>query len=81
MIYHVIDVPGYPIIQCFPAFVRALEQLGPGEKALLHCVAGVSRSAAMCAAFLAKQNQWNAGEAYTYIRRRRKVVSDFKVES
>lgn len=53
-IWHVIDVPGYPIIQAFPAFVAALEALKPGEKALVHCVAGVSRSAAVVAAYLCK---------------------------
>jgi len=82
-IWPVIDVPGYPIIRCFPAFVEAIEKLAPGEKALVHCVAGVSRSAAVVAAYLIKRNQegrrpWEVDGTYSYIRRRRKVVSSRK---
>ena len=47
---YVVDWPGFPIIHALAAFVQAIEQLGGSEKALVHCVAGVSRSSAVVAA-------------------------------
>jgi len=59
--------------------VEAIEQLGPGHKALVHCVAGVSRSSSIVAAYLTKKEGWTAEQAYTFIQKRRPVVTAKKL--
>jgi len=48
--------------------------LSGGGRALVHCVAGVSRSAAFCLAYLMKYESMSLRQAYRYMALRRPVV-------
>lgn len=46
-----------------------------GGKVLVHCRAGVSRSATICIAFLMRQKGYTLDEAYEYTKKRRSAIS------
>jgi atypical dual specificity phosphatase len=48
--------------------------LGGGGRALVHCVAGVSRSASFCLAYLMKFERMSLRQAYRYMSLRRPMV-------
>ncbi|CAL1538516.1 unnamed protein product [Lymnaea stagnalis] len=45
-----------------------------GGKTLVHCVAGVSRSASICIAYLMKYQRMTLEQAYRHVKRRRSVI-------
>ena len=45
-----------------------------GGKTLVHCVAGVSRSATMCIAYLMRYHKVSLLHAYTYVKTKRPVI-------
>lgn len=45
-----------------------------GGKTLVHCVAGVSRSATICLAYLVKYQQMTLEQAYRHVKKRRSVI-------
>lgn len=45
-----------------------------GGKTLVHCVAGVSRSASICIAYLVKYHHMALDQAYKHVKRRRPVI-------
>ena len=45
-----------------------------GGKALVHCVAGVSRSASLCLAYLMKYQRMTLDQAYGHVKKRRPVI-------
>jgi len=78
-IWPIDDVPGYPIIHAFPSFVALLERVcATYGVAIVHCANGVSRSAAVVAAYLMRSKKCSAAEAYKFIKQRRSKVSERK---
>lgn len=55
------------------AFIDAVEK--SGGKVLVHCHAGVSRSATICLAYLMHSQRLRLDEAYEYVKTRRSVIS------
>ncbi|XP_076799933.1 dual specificity protein phosphatase 14-like [Clavelina lepadiformis] len=45
-----------------------------GQKCLVHCVAGVSRSASLCIAYLIKYCRMSLREAHNHVRSRRSII-------
>jgi len=45
-----------------------------GGKTLVHCVAGVSRSASLCIAYLMKYDNMSLRDAYEYVKERRPII-------
>ncbi|TNE85236.1 MAG: dual specificity protein phosphatase family protein [Deltaproteobacteria bacterium] len=58
----------------FPVFFALLDGLGRGERALVHCEVGVSRSATMVVAHVMQARQLRFYEAYREVRSRRPQV-------
>lgn len=54
-------------------FVDSVEM--SGGKVLIHCQAGISRSATICLAYLMSKRKCSLEEAYEYVKERRPVIS------
>lgn len=72
---HVEDSPSARLSVYFDKCSDKIQQvrLG-GGKLLVHCVAGVSRSASLCIAYLMKYKHLNLAQAYNHVKRRRSVI-------
>ncbi len=46
-----------------------------GGKVLIHCQAGISRSATICLAYLMSKRQYTLEQAYEFVKARRSVIS------
>jgi len=69
------DVANYDMTQHFDEAITFIEeQLNAGRNVLVHCHAGVSRSATIMIAYLMTKNQWGYKEALAYLRTKRKWV-------
>ena len=71
------------IYKCYPArlgvyFDRCADKIHQvhksGGKTLVHCVAGVSRSASLCMAYLMKYQRMTLDQAYYHTKKRRPVI-------
>lgn len=71
------DVPEYPILPHFSEAVSWIDQAlqTEGQTVLVHCHAGVSRSASIVAAYLIYKMSMSAEEAVAYVTARRDVVA------
>jgi dual specificity MAP kinase phosphatase len=56
-------------------FGKAIEFIENHETVLVHCHAGISRSATLCAAYLIKQHQWGATETVRFLQSKRQQVA------
>jgi len=74
----IIPVPDIPSTQLLPYFQYTCNwiqhQLRAGNPVLVHCMAGVSRSATVIIAFLMWAFNWNLEQAAMYVRQRRWVI-------
>ncbi|XP_064628774.1 dual specificity protein phosphatase 14-like [Lineus longissimus] len=73
-----IQVDDLPTASLGPYFDRCADKIHQvrrrGGKTLVHCVAGVSRSASLVMAYLMKYQGMNLREAYYYTKARRSVI-------
>jgi len=69
------DVPWQDISKYFLVAIRFIkEALSNGGKVLVHCYAGVSRSATIVIAYLMQEHNLGYYEAMTFVKRKRPEV-------
>nr|CAB3240179.1 dual specificity protein phosphatase 14-like [Phallusia mammillata] len=69
------DVPHAQIYPYFDKVADLIEQKSRrGERCLVHCVAGVSRSASLCIAYLIKYHRMTLKQAHSHVRHSRPVI-------
>ncbi|XP_067676676.1 dual specificity protein phosphatase 14-like [Haliotis asinina] len=72
---HVDDTPSARLSLYFDRCSDKIDQIARrGGRALVHCVAGVSRSASLCIAYLMKHHHMSLRQAYWHVRARRSVI-------
>ncbi|CAM4303464.1 unnamed protein product [Caretta caretta] len=71
----VADLPHAPLALYFDSVADRIHQTGKRNgRTLVHCVAGVSRSASLCIAYLMKYHRLSLLDAHQWVRSRRPVV-------
>jgi len=69
------DTPSENIYQHFDRTLGCLQEAKEREKrTLVHCQAGVSRSATIVIAYLMKNNGWSLEKARNFVRERRGII-------
>ncbi|OXB65881.1 hypothetical protein ASZ78_008575 [Callipepla squamata] len=71
----VADTPTAPISACFNSVSNLIRSVGErGGRTLLHCAAGVSRSATVCIAYLMKHHVMSLLSAHAWVRSCRPII-------
>lgn len=72
---HVEDTPNARLGIYFDRCADKINQVqSRGGRTLVHCVAGISRSASLCIAYLMKYHRMKLDEAYYHVKKRRPVI-------
>ncbi|XP_041353903.1 dual specificity protein phosphatase 14-like isoform X2 [Gigantopelta aegis] len=72
---HVDDLPSANLSLYFDSVSDKIAQIHQrGGKTLVHCVAGVSRSASLCIAYLMKYYHKTLEDAYRHVKQKRSVI-------
>ncbi|XP_060612996.1 dual specificity protein phosphatase 14 [Anolis sagrei] len=72
----VADMPSAPISMYFDSVADKIQSVARKRGAtLVHCAAGVSRSATLCIAYLMKYQNVSLHEAYNWVKSRRPVIN------
>lgn len=50
------------------------DAVSKGKNVIVHCAAGMSRSASLVIAYLMIENRWHYEEAYSYVKKRRPII-------
>jgi dual specificity phosphatase 12 len=75
-IYEIQDFPKQSIKQHFPDhFEWVNEMRAQNKKILMHCAAGISRSASFMVAYFMKLNQLPYHQALQFVKEKRKYIS------
>ena len=56
-------------------FQEAFNFIDESERVLVHCHAGVSRSASIIIAYLMLKNKWRYNEAFTHVKKKRPIIN------
>lgn len=59
----------------FPYFNKAYQFIDSGDKVLVHCAAGVSRSSSMVIAYLMIKEKMKYEDAYKFVKAKRSIIS------
>nr|KAG5704062.1 hypothetical protein BaRGS_017566 [Batillaria attramentaria] len=66
------DLPDFPISKAFPEAIEFIDKaIKSGGCVLVHCNAGISRSATIVLAYLMKAKGLSLNDAFTYLRSKR----------
>ncbi|ELP94682.1 dual specificity protein phosphatase, putative [Entamoeba invadens IP1] len=72
---NVLDMPETNILEYFDEGTSFLEEAQKkGENVLVHCMAGVSRSASIIVAYIMKTKKLSRDQAITYVRTKRPII-------
>ncbi|XP_072382942.1 dual specificity protein phosphatase 21-like [Diabrotica undecimpunctata] len=78
VIYHKIDIMDSGYSRILPYFDKSADLIHQvsnlGGKTMVYCVAGVSRSASICIAYLMKYHKLSLLESYNYVKLRRSRI-------
>jgi len=72
--YPMNDIESYNISKHFDDTYEKIENNLKQGSVLVHCAAGVSRSATTVIAYLMKHNEWSFQKAFNLVRRKRKII-------
>lgn len=73
--FQISDNPQSPLDEHFDKAADIINDVDScGGKVLVHCVAGVSRSATLCIAYLMKYKQMKLKEAHDFVKGKRKII-------
>lgn len=73
-VYPAYDDENYDISRYFADTFKAIEEGLRKGNVLVHCAAGVSRSASIVIAYLMKKNKWTFKIAYEFVKKKRNVI-------
>lgn len=63
------------IPNCYTAHAIISQALQKKKTVMVHCKAGMSRSAALVIAYLMIENKWQYEEAYLYVKNKRSIIA------
>ncbi|ANB13451.1 tyrosine protein phosphatase YVH1 [Sugiyamaella lignohabitans] len=70
------DIEDENIIQYFPRIIAFMDDaINAGNSILVHCMAGVSRSATAVCAYLMRTHVWTSEQALTFVKSKRSVAN------
>lgn len=70
------DCEGSNIEEFIEEIVEYIREVRDGHgKVLVHCMAGMSRSASLVIAFVMRQNQWGLSQTLQYVKEKRPIVA------
>ncbi|KAL4487889.1 hypothetical protein ABPG72_022749 [Tetrahymena utriculariae] len=72
--YNLLDIETQNISNCFDSTYREIEEGLKRGGVLVHCAAGISRSATCVIAYLMRKNNTSLRETMNYVRSKRKVI-------
>ncbi|KAL4447664.1 hypothetical protein ABPG75_004883 [Micractinium tetrahymenae] len=71
-IYHTVSGSPPPFDECYAFLDKVQRKEG---RVLVHCMSGLSRSAAVVIYYLMRRNSWRLSEAYRWVKDRRPVIA------
>ena len=72
----ILDLPSEPLDRFLPELVDLiLERWNAGEKVLVHCAFGISRSASVAIAAIASHAHMTFDEAFAFVKEKRPIVT------
>lgn len=77
-VYHKIEVVDVPHTDLTKFFKTAIDFIESGTKVLVHCFAGMSRSATFVIAYLMVKNKWSFEIALKFLKEKRPIVDPNK---
>ncbi|CAD8088871.1 unnamed protein product [Paramecium sonneborni] len=69
------DSEDFPLHKYFEQGIKFIENQTKKTNVLVHCYAGISRSAAILAAYLMQKYNWTINQALIHLQSKRKIVS------
>ena len=73
--YEIADLPDSPIEKYFEKCFQFIDSIVENGSILIHCYAGMSRSATILIAYLMSKNKWRFRETMDFLRKKRPIVS------
>jgi protein-tyrosine phosphatase len=68
------DMPNFDLSRYFDKCLNFIEKCRKKTNVLVHCFAGVSRSASIIIAYLMKINGWTVEKSFNFVRDKRRVI-------